>query len=279
MVKGARKAGLKLPLLLMGYYNPMFIYGEERLIRNCKEAGVNGFIICDLPPEESVIFRRACSKDGYTFDYFVSMDSVLLIILNRLSYIPLIAPSTSNDRMRLLCGIADSFIYVVSRMGVTGASGTINVSLPDICKSVHGYAGNTPIAVGFGVSTREHFVNVGKVAEGVVIGSQIVTVLAKAPEGVQAKREAVKLYCAGIVAREATPHKVVVEEAADKDGTVDTLSHPDEKTKVQNGSSQFDDLNIEFGKVHPEVCNLLQTSSRRRCTDIIALQAFSFPLW
>ena len=77
MVKGARKAGLKTPLLLMGYYNPMYVYGEERLIRNCKDAGVKGFIVCDLPPEESVIFRRACSKNGYPFNCFVSIYSSL----------------------------------------------------------------------------------------------------------------------------------------------------------------------------------------------------------
>lgn len=247
----------------MGYYNPIFVYGEERFIQNCKKAGVNGFIICDLPPEESVTFRRACSKNGYKFNFSVSMDSVLLIhvILNRLSYVPLIAPSTTNDRMRLLCSIADSFIYVVSRMGVTGASNTVSLSLPDMCKRVHGYAGDTPIAVGFGVSTREHFLSVGKVADGVVIGSQIVTVLGKAPEGAEAKREAVKQYCAGIVGRGAIPHKVTAEEATNLNGAVDTLSHPDEITKVLNGSDKFDDINIEFGKVHPEVCNLLQMSS------------------
>lgn len=153
-------------------------------------------------------------------------------------------------------------------MGVTGASGTISGSVPDLCKCVHGYAGNTPIAVGFGVSTREHFLSVGKVAEGVVIGSQIVTVLGKAPGGAQAKREAVKQYCAGIVGREAIPRQVTAEEATDQSGTVDTTSHPDEIINVTNGSDQSDDLNLEFGKVHPEVCNLLQTSSRLWCTDI-----------
>lgn len=62
MVRDARKRGLKTPVLLMGYYNPLRAYGEERLLNDCKDAGINGFIICDLPPEEAVSFRQLCSK-------------------------------------------------------------------------------------------------------------------------------------------------------------------------------------------------------------------------
>lgn len=95
--------------------------------------------------------------------------------------------------MRVLCKIADSFIYVVSRMGVTGATGTLNAALPQLLERVHKYSGNIPAAVGFGVSTRDHFLSVGKIAEGVVIGSQIVNVLAGAESGKGAK--AVEEYC------------------------------------------------------------------------------------
>lgn len=65
MVRQARKLGLRAPILLMGYYNPLLSYGEERLMQDCKEAGVNGFIIVDLPPEEAVSFRGFCSSGGY----------------------------------------------------------------------------------------------------------------------------------------------------------------------------------------------------------------------
>lgn len=85
--------------------------------------------------------------------------------------------------MKLLCSIADSFIYVVSRMGVTGATGSLSSNLPDLLKRVHTWSGNVPTALGFGVSTREHFLDVQKLSEGVVIGSQIITVLGKAPAG------------------------------------------------------------------------------------------------
>lgn len=109
------------------------------------------------------------------------------VLIHSLSYVPLIAPSTSESRMELLCKIADSFIYVVSRMGVTGATGKLSANLPELLGRVHQWSGNVPAALGFGISTREHFLNVQDLAEGVVIGSQIISVLGKAPAGQAAK--------------------------------------------------------------------------------------------
>ncbi|KMU85728.1 tryptophan synthase [Coccidioides immitis H538.4] len=180
MVRQARDRGLRAPVLLMGYYNPLLRYGEEKILKTAKAAGINGFIMVDLPPEEAVRFRDLCKKEG-------------------LSYVPLIAPATSDSRMRLLCSIADSFIYVVSRMGVTGATGRLSTGLPELLARVHSYSGNIPAAVGFGVSTREHFLNVQEIAEGVVIGSQMITVLGEAPEGQRAQK--VKEYCSSITGR------------------------------------------------------------------------------
>ncbi|KAI1453159.1 tryptophan synthetase [Annulohypoxylon moriforme] len=193
MVLEARSKGLTAPVLLMGYYNPLLSYGEDALLRDCKEASINGFIVCDLPPEEAVSFRKLCSKGG-------------------LSYVPLIAPATSDTRMRILCALADSFIYVVSRMGVTGALGTLNANLPNLLERVKKYSGDKPAAVGFGVSTREHFQSVASIADGVVIGSEIVTTLQKAEPGNGAK--AVEEYCAyvsGRTAQETTREVGVVE--------------------------------------------------------------------
>lgn len=180
IVKEARAKGLQAPVLLMGYYNPLLAYGEERMLQDAKAAGVNGFIMVDLPPEEAVRFRQHCKN-------------------YRLSYVPLIAPSTSEKRMKLLCSIADSFIYVVSRMGVTGATGALSTGLPQLVERVHQYSNGAPAAVGFGVSTREHFVEVGQVSEGVVIGSQIITTIKNAPQGQGAK--AVEEYCHKITQR------------------------------------------------------------------------------
>ncbi|KAE8352523.1 tryptophan synthase beta subunit-like PLP-dependent enzyme [Aspergillus coremiiformis] len=168
LVREARRRGLKVPILLMGYYNPMMQYGDERVLKDCKEAGVNGFIMVDLPPEEAIRFRELCTSSG-------------------LSYVPIISPATSEARMKFLSKIADSFIYVVSRMGVTGATGRLSANLPELLSHVHNWSGNVPAALGFGVSTREHFLTVQDIAEGCVIGSQIITVLGEAPAGQAAK--------------------------------------------------------------------------------------------
>jgi tryptophan synthase len=137
-----------------------------------------------------------------------------LLTFASLSYVPLIAPATSEGRMKLLCAIADSFIYVVSRMGVTGASGTVNAGLPDLLARVRKYSGNVPAAVGFGVSTRDQFLSIGSIADGVVIGSQIITTIAKAPKGQAAAK--VQEYTAAISGRsgaDSTTREVGVIEA------------------------------------------------------------------
>ncbi|KAF7618329.1 putative trytophan synthase alpha subunit [Aspergillus flavus] len=180
IVREARHRGLQIPVLLMGYYNPILRYGEERMLEDCKEAGVNGFVIVDLPLEEAIRFRRLCASNG-------------------LSYVPLIAPSTSDSRMKLLCSIADSFIYVVSRMGVTGATKKLNLNLPELLSRVHTWSGDVPSVIGFGISTREHFLSVHNIAEGCVIGSQIITTLREAPTGQAAKH--VEQYLSSITGR------------------------------------------------------------------------------
>jgi tryptophan synthase len=124
--------------------------------------------------------------------------------------VPLIAPATSEKRMKLLCKLADSFIYVVSRMGVTGATGKLNSGLPQLLQRVKEYSGNVPAAVGFGVSTRDHFLSVAQIADGVVIGSQIVTTLANAPVGQGAK--AVEVYCTEICGRRNAPNSGLTGE-------------------------------------------------------------------
>lgn len=195
MVKEARSCGLRAPVMLMGYYNPLLSYGEERLLTDCHSSGVNGFIVVDLPPEEAISFRKLCTK-------------------GRLSYVPLISPATSDVRMKLLCQLADSFIYVVSKMGVTGASGTMNANLPDLLERVRKYSGNKPAAVGFGVSTHDHFLSVGAISDGVVVGSQIISTVQKAAVG-QIYTD-VEKYCAYLCGRDdpnKTTHEVGIVEA------------------------------------------------------------------
>ncbi|KAK1584990.1 tryptophan synthase [Colletotrichum navitas] len=232
MVKDARDQGLKAPVMLMGYYNPLLSYGEERLLTDCKTSGVNGFIVVDLPPEEAISFRKLCTKGG-------------------LSYVPLIAPATSDARMKILCKLADSFIYVVSRQGVTGASGSLNANLPALVERVKKYSGNKPAAVGFGVSTRDHFLSVSQLADGVVVGSQIITTLQKAAPG-QLYDDVAK-YCAYLCGRDTandeTTREVGMVEAmgAAKEPTTDPTV--DEIITADQDSSLVAELAAMHGKI------------------------------
>lgn len=144
---------------------------------------------------------------------------------NSLSYIPLIAPATSESRMKLLCKIADSFIYVVSKMGVTGATGSVNAALPDLLDRVHKYSNGIPAAVGFGINTRDHYLSVGSIAEGVVIGSQIITTLAEAEAGQGAK--AVEDYVDSI-----TQRRSILKSQSREVGIVETMDAAKEPTDV-----------------------------------------------
>ncbi|KAJ3297156.1 tryptophan synthetase [Rhizoclosmatium sp. JEL0117] len=179
LVGSARAKGLTVPVVFMGYYNPFLIYGEKKLMAECVKVGVDGFIVVDLPPIEAVKFRGLCSEFG-------------------LSYIPLIAPSTTDARIKSLTSIADSFIYLVSRLGVTGAQATVSEGLGDLLKRVKAHT-TLPIAVGFGVSNREQFLQIGAQSEGVVIGSKIITTLKNAEPSKRAA--AVQEFATSVTAR------------------------------------------------------------------------------
>ncbi|TPX41361.1 tryptophan synthase [Synchytrium endobioticum] len=164
----ARYKGLTIPVLLMGYYNPFLNYGEAKLLQACRDVGISGFIVVDLPPEESVRFRDSCAEQG-------------------LSYVPMIAPSTTESRIKSLVTVADTFIYVVSTMGVTGARDQVNQELPNIVARIRKFT-DVPLAVGFGVASRHQFQAVAQHADGVVIGSQIITTLSTAAKGERAQK-------------------------------------------------------------------------------------------
>ncbi|GAA6060661.1 hypothetical protein JCM10212_001217 [Sporobolomyces blumeae] len=180
-VREARERGLEAPVILMGYVNPLFAYGVGRAITDAKAAGANGFIVVDLPPEEAVEFRQVCREEG-------------------MSYVPLVAPSTSNDRIQFLSSIADSFLHVVSRMGTTGATDNVEALLSRQLAPVRSHLIRPhPLAVGFGVLTQAHFKEVGRDADGVVIGSQLVAVIKEASKlGTEACALAVEAYCASV---------------------------------------------------------------------------------
>ncbi|RIA95747.1 tryptophan synthase beta subunit-like PLP-dependent enzyme [Glomus cerebriforme] len=219
-ISEARAKGLKIPVVFMGYYNPILAYGEEKIVDECKKVGINGYIVVDLPPEESDKFRNLCKGKG-------------------LSYIPLVAPSTTATRIHHLARVADTFIYVVSRMGVTGSE-TLNKELPDIVSKVRKHT-TLPLAVGFGVTTREHFKIVGSHADGVVIGSKIINVLKSAPKGKRA--EAVKSYALEVSGRSAEEIK---ERNIGKTELNDTQNIQNDESMDDNASSRHA-LDTRFG--------------------------------
>lgn len=223
LVVKARAAGVTVPLLLMGYYNPIMRYGEEKLIKDARSAGANGFIVVDLPPEAAVQFRNHCAAES-------------------LSFIPLVAPSTTNDRLAHLTTIADSFIYVASRMGITGARGTLEADLPEYLARLRIYTKDIPIAVGFGISTKEHVDTVAKSANGAVIGSKIISTIEEAEPTTAARTEAVRAYISEVVGGRKVKTLTIEEYKAVVSNAV---SIPKANSEI-GGLSQFGEFGGQF---------------------------------
>lgn len=159
MVKQAREMGLTVPVVLMGYFNPFLQYGIEKLCSETKEAGADGFIVVDLPPEEGVELNKACVKFG-------------------LSNVPLVAPTSSDKRIEALASMASTFLYCVSVTGVTGAREALPEDLEAFIERVRSKT-QLPLAVGFGISNPSMVQGVADMADGVVVGSAIIKAMDK----------------------------------------------------------------------------------------------------
>lgn len=181
MVKKAREMGLTVPVVLMGYVNPFIQYGEEKLCADAKEAGADGFIVVDLPPEEGAELNKACVKHG-------------------LSNVPLLAPTSSDKRISSLTDMASTFLYCVSVTGVTGARSSLPPDLNDFIKRVRAKT-DLPLAVGFGISSPEMVNGVANMADGVVVGSSILNALKGMGDDatIEDKAEAVRSVIANLV--------------------------------------------------------------------------------
>jgi len=163
LVAEARERGLTVPIVLMGYYNPVLQYGLTKLVEDAAAAGVDGFIIVDLPPEEGHPFVKSCEENGVAF-------------------VPLIAPTTTDDRIAYLATAASSFIYCVSVTGVTGTRGGLPADLGDLVARVRAQT-DLPLAVGFGISDASQVAEVAALSDGVVVGSAVLnTIDSSAPE-------------------------------------------------------------------------------------------------
>ena len=153
--KELRSLSSDIPILIMTYYNPMFKVGIERFCSYFKEAGCDGFIVPDLPPEESEELKRVCRK----------LDLALVMLAS---------PTSSRERLKLICETTDCFTYMVSVTGTTGARKTL--PLEDIKEKVRIYRDvcSKPVVVGFGVSSKDQAREICSFADGVVVGSLFV---------------------------------------------------------------------------------------------------------
>jgi len=142
------------PLLFMGYLNPILAYGESAFCRACRDCGVDGLILPDLPPEEAEAIERLCRQAELALVY-------------------LIAPNTPEERVRLVCRHSRGYVYLVSVTGTTGVRERLPSGLPDFVARVRSVT-DQPVAVGFGIATPDHAAAVARIADGVIVGSAVV---------------------------------------------------------------------------------------------------------
>ncbi len=158
LVKEVRQ-DCQVPLVLMGYYNPIFRYGAERFAQAAVTAGVDGLLLVDLPPEQADEIAPAMQAAG-------------------LDMITLLAPTTPPERMQRLAAVAQGYLYYVSMTGVTGSAAIspadIRVAVEELKKMT-----KVPVGVGFGISTVADAKAVGEFADGVVVGSALVKIIAE----------------------------------------------------------------------------------------------------
>lgn len=155
LVRELRK-DVAIPMVFMTYANVVFSYGGDKFISTCKEIGINGLILPDLPYEEKEEFLPLCRK------YDVDL-------------ISLIAP-TSENRIAMIAKEADGFIYLVSSLGVTGTRSEINTDLKSIVDVIRQNT-SVPCAIGFGISTPEQAKKMADIADGAIVGSAIIKII------------------------------------------------------------------------------------------------------
>ena len=152
-----RERGITIPLIFMGSYNPIFSYGIDAFAKNISRVGADAVIVPDLPLEESEGLRSALKG-------------------SELKLISMLAPTSTLERIKLTCSIAEGFIYCVSVAGVTGARKELSIGLADFLGLVRQHT-NLPLALGFGISEKVHIEHVSPYVQAVVIGSKLIEVI------------------------------------------------------------------------------------------------------
>ncbi len=173
-----------VPILLFGYYNPILSYGEQQLVDDAADAGADGFLVVNLPPEESAGLRGPAVEKG-------------------LDFVPLVAPTSNPERIAQAAAAATSFIYYVSMTGVTGSQAVDLASAAERAGALQRELGR-PLAIGFGVKTQDDVGTVAPHVDGVVVGSAVVRTIedAASPEdAVSSVRELVGNLAQGLTRR------------------------------------------------------------------------------
>jgi tryptophan synthase alpha chain len=161
LVRAFRTRGGTIPILLMGYVNPFYQYGIERLAREAAEAGIDGFLIPDLPSDESEEFQAPLRAQGLDLIYFL-------------------APTSTERRIADVASRATGFLYCVALTGVTGARDQMAEELPEYIARIRA-ATDLPLSIGFGISKPEHAAAVAEIADGVIVASALINHLDTLP--------------------------------------------------------------------------------------------------
>jgi tryptophan synthase alpha chain len=158
MIKETRSR-IAAPIVLFTYANPILRMGEESFVRAAVDAGVDGVLMLDLPVEEAVPFRSLLVDAG--------LDPIFLL-----------SPTTTDERIRASAALGRGFLYVISRLGVTGARERLGADAEPLVRRIRKHS-DLPLALGFGISRPEHVAEVGRWADAAVVGSGLVNVIAE----------------------------------------------------------------------------------------------------
>lgn len=153
-VRTLRERGIHQPMMMMSYANPLIAYGVDDFVRDAHQAGADGLIVPDLPPEEAHLFADACTRENMALIFFL-------------------APTSNPERIQLVARNATGFIYVVSLTGVTGARSELPADLRDFIDKIRAHT-STPLVLGFGISTPDHARQMNGLVEGFIVGSAVV---------------------------------------------------------------------------------------------------------
>jgi tryptophan synthase alpha chain len=156
-VRAARERAPLLPIILMTYYNPLHRYGLERYAADARAAGADAHIVTDLTPEEAGPWKRISRAND--------LDTVFLL-----------APTSTEARIGVVCGLSTGFVYCVSRAGVTGARQDVPAELTAVVRRIQAHTPE-PVCVGFGISTPDHVRRICAFADGAVVGSALVDLI------------------------------------------------------------------------------------------------------